>query len=508
MLGALVSLHPYQHVYFNFLVDRATPERLLVRYDLDYWRIAYRRALEFLLAQYPDAPIRVRDQSRSGYHNLRILPAADQQRFVPVKHGDFYITDRRALWSGGPVLPAPYAPAIHAEKVYGNPLAEVLAVDLAQADAAVAAPYRAAYRALAARAPVIRDRFDVYLDARAVSWVQAPCRLEDTAPRFLLHLTPVNPQDLPPAQRGAGFDDLNFHFRERGVRLDGACLAVVPRPAYPLRSLTVGQFVSESGPALWRADFTLPLAPATTHEYRAAYRSLAAQPPTRRAPFNVYLTPLTVTFAKAPCIADDAHPRFIAHASPVNPQDLPGRPFHNLGFHFPARGVRFDGLCLASVPRPAYPVRHLTVGQWLPEAEGGSVLWQADLPLPPAPRALNAFRAAYRALATAPPAYRGVFDVHVGAGAVAFAKRPCAPADTQPRFFLHVVPVHPRDLPPDRRAAGFANRDFEFAWQGAHFDGACLARVPLSAYPIKRLRVGQFRSGLPPLWQAEIPLAQ
>ncbi len=217
---------------------------------------------------------------------------------------------------------------------------------------------------------------------------------------------------------------------------------------------------------------------------------------------------MTVTFAKAPCTAADARPRFIVHAAPVNPQDLPGRPFHNLGFHFPARGVRFDGLCLATVPRPASPVRHLTVGQWLPEAESGSVLWQADLPLPRAPRALNAFRTAYRALAADAPAHRGVFDVYVTADAVTVAKRPCAPVDTQPRFLLHIVPVHPGDRPPDRRAAGFANRDFAFAWRGAHFDGTCLARVPLPAYPIARLRVGQFRSGLPPLWQAEIPLAQ
>ncbi len=510
-LGALVALHPHQHLYFNFLVDRATPARLLVRYDLDYWQIAFRRALEFLFAQYPDAPIRVQQQFVEGYVNRELLPAADRQRFVPVNHaGDFYITDRRAPWFGGPVLPPPYAPVIYSEKVYGNPIVEVLAVDLAKA-AAAAAPYRAAYRALAAREPVIRDRFDVYLDERAVSWVQAPCRLEDTAPRFLLYVTPVDPQDLPPDRRAAGFDNLNFYFYERGVRVDGACLAVVPRPAYPVRSLTVGQLIPDGGPVLWQADFALPLAPATAHAYRAAYRSLATSAPTRRAPFDVYVTPSTVTFAKAPCAAADAQPHFIAHAAPRNPQDLPGRPFHNLGFAFPARGARFDGICLASVPRPAYPVRSLTVGQWLPVAGDEPALWQAALSLPPAPRTLRAVRAAYRALAADTPAYRAsFFDVHVAADAVAFAKRPCAPADTQPRFFLHVVPVRPRDLPPARRAAGFANRDFEFAEQGLHFDDACLARIPLPAWPVARLRVGQFRAGqvASPLWRAEIPLAQ
>ncbi len=201
MLGALVSLHPYQHLYFNFLVDRATPARLLVRYDLDYWQIAYRDALAFLFAQYPDDPIRVQKQFWHRYHKeWLLLSAAYRQRLAPVNHvGDFYLSDYHAPWLGNPVRlrPPPYTPIIHSEKVYGNTIVDGVAVNLAWVDARLAAPYRAAYRALTARAPVVRDTFDVYLDARAVSWAQAPYRLEDTAPRFLLHLTPVDPQDLP-----------------------------------------------------------------------------------------------------------------------------------------------------------------------------------------------------------------------------------------------------------------------------------------------------------------------
>ena len=125
---------------------------------------------------------------------------------------------------------------------------------------------------------------------------------------------------------------------------------------------------------------------------------------------------------------------------------------------------------------------------------------------PKAPRALQGYRQLGRALAAVPPAYRGLFDVHVAADAVTYAKAPCTAADTEPKFILHVVPVRPRDLPPDRWAAGFDNRDFRFAWQGAHFDGRCLTRAPLPAWPIASLRVGQFRAGEEPLWSAEIPL--
>ena len=503
-LAALVSLHPYQHLYFNFLVDRATPERLRVRYDLDYWQIAHRDALEFLLARYPDDPIRMQNQFVRGYANRAILPATDRQRLEWVDHtGDFYITDRRAPQFRGAMIPPVYAPVIHTEKAYGNTIFDVAAVNLAQVDDAAAAPYRAAYRALRAREPAVRDRFDVYLDADAVSWVQAPCRLEDTAPRFLLRVTPAEPQDLRPERRARGFNDLSFHFYERGVRLDGACLAVVPRPAYPIRYLTVGQWQPEAERTLWTAEIP---APDRVNAYRAAYRALTARPPTHRAAFNVYLTASRITWAKTPCTAADTQPKFILHAAPVNPRDLPGRSFSNLDFFFLAHGVRFDRTCLASAPRPAYPLRSLTVGQWQPEAE--RTLWKVEIPVPPAPDRVNAYRAAYRALTARPPTHRAAFNVYVTADAVAFAKQPCTAADTQPKFILHVIPVRTRDLPPARRAVGFDNRDFEFAWQGAHFDGACLARVRLPAYPVKRLRVGQFRSGEDPLWSADLPLAR
>ena len=213
-----------------------------------------------------------------------------------------------------------------------------------------------------------------------------------------------------------------------------------------------------------------------------------------------------MTFAKTPCTVADLAPKFILHAVPAAPQTLPGRPFANRDFPLPARSVQVAEACLASVPRAAYPVRRLTVGQWLSGAPRPR--WQADLALPRAPRAEQAYRQAWRALAPVPPTYRGVFDVYVAAHAVAYAKAPCAGADTEPKFILHVVPVSPRDLPPARRPAGFDNRDFRFAGQGALFDGRCLARAALPAYPIAALRVGQFRAGADPLWLAEIPLAR
>ena len=500
-LGAMAFLHPHQHLYFNGLVDRATPERLRTRYEMDYWAVTHRQALEFLLAQYPAAPLSI--HTRGPGWNRVILPAADRRRvvFSGTGHADFLIIHPHE-WMGG----GGYAPVIHAQKAYGNTVTAVAAINLARVEDAVAAPYRAAYRALAARTPVIRDRFDVYLDERAVSYVQTPCRPEAQG-KFLLHATPADLQDLPPDRRRFGFDNLDFYLEDRGVRFDDVCLAVAPRPGYPVRHLTVGQWRPGASRALWSAEIPVPpaLEPDAVNAYRAAHRALAARPPTHRAAFDVYLTASTIAFAKAPCTAADTVSPFIVHAAPVDPRVLSERPFGNLDFSFYARGVRFDDACLASVPRPAWPLRSLTVGQWRSGAT--HTLWQAEIPVPPAPRAVNVYRAAYRALASATPAHRAAFDVYLAADAVAFAKTPCTAADTQPRFILHVIPIRTRDLPPDRQRVGFDNRDFAFAWQGARFDGACLAYASLPDYPIDRLRVGQFRPGEDPLWLVELPPA-
>ena len=490
-LGALAQLHPYQQFYFNFLVDRATPYRLESQFDLGGAGSTYgdgastQSGLQFLLQRYPEGPLRL----YSGDWPVG-MPAEARQRFQPTAPGqaDFVIRHFPSRVRLGPRLP-PYAPVLHRRELYGASIFEVTALNLARVDAATAAPYRAHYRALRARAPTVRAPFaiDVYREADAVSWVQSPCAPAALKPKFLLSVTPVHAPDLPPDRRRFGFDNRNFYFFERGVRLDDACLAVAPLPAYPIRHLHVGQWFPGAPAALWTADL-----PALSDRavYRTAYRALTGA----RAGFNAYVTPARLTLAKAPCAVADTQARFVVHAEPVDPRVLAGRPFANLDFAFPAAGARVDAACLASVPLPAYPLRRLTVGQW--QADADRMLWQAELRLPLTPAGAAAYRARYRALADATPALREPFRVYVAADAVTFAKAPCTEADTAPKFLLHVLPAH--------RRGGFDNRDFHFAWQGAHFEGRCLARAPLPAYPIARLRVGQFRSGAEPLWQAEI----
>ena len=112
----------------------------------------------------------------------------------------------------------------------------------------------------------------------------------------------------------------------------------------------------------------------------------------------------------------------------------------------------------------------------------------------------------YSQLAGRPPAARGAFDLHLDRRRLVYLRQPCAAADPEAPFFLHLYPAHPAALPAERREYGFENRDFEFDFRGARWDGKCLAAVPLPAYPIAQIRTGQYAAETGErLWEAELP---
>ncbi len=87
-----------------------------------------------------------------------------------------------------------------------------------------------------------------------------------------------------------------------------------------------------------------------------------------------------------------------------------------------------------------------------------------------------------------------------------YFKEPCAPADIQATFVLHVVPTDPTDLPVRRQPYGSENLDFHFDWRGSWLGNQCVAILPLPTYAIRRIHVGQW---IPAeertLWEAELP---
>ena len=187
-----------------------------------------------------------------------------------------------------------------------------------------------------------------------------------------------------------------------------------------------------------------------------------------------------------------------------------------------------DGLIFRFDNRPAFDVEYVQTGQ---RAEAG-LLWSAVLAdgdavqgVRTSPRP-NPYREARAAIAAgdfgAPVRPREdengsqsshAFDLYLRDGTLAYLKEPCADGDTAARFFLHVFPADPAELPAYRRRHGFDrygfdNRDFRFEDYGTRFDSrwgrTCLALVRLPGYAIASLRTGQYVSGAGAVWKAEI----
>ena len=86
-----------------------------------------------------------------------------------------------------------------------------------------------------------------------------------------------------------------------------------------------------------------------------------------------------------------------------------------------------------------------------------------------------------------------------------YVREDCAPEDTDPAFFLHLIPRDWPDRPPPSKQ-DFDSRSFRFAAAGGRFaPGQCRAQIPLPDYPIAALRTGQYIPGEDaPLWSVEL----
>ncbi len=100
------------------------------------------------------------------------------------------------------------------------------------------------------------------------------------------------------------------------------------------------------------------------------------------------------------------------------------------------------------------------------------------------------------------PAAHDHFVVYLDERALYYVKDPCAPADAEATVFLHLIPDDEKDLS-SWSQHGFNNLDFDFATYGAIGGGKCIAVRQLPAYPIKRIRTGQYVPGEGRLWEAE-----
>ena len=245
--------------------------------------------------------------------------------------------------------------------------------------------------------------------------------------------------------------------------------------------------------------------------YHAEYNDVEANgTPLARSAFDIYAHNGALRYLSANCapLLADAGGVVFLHIIPNDPADLPAdsrwRGFENRDFwiarqvDFFTHTAFFDGKCVIRRPLPDYPIARVRTGQ--SAAARGE--WRADIDL----AAHAAARSLYDGIAAGDygkPVAQSRFALYLNGDTLAYLKEPCAAGDTDARFFLHIFPADPSDLPVARRKLGFANLDFQFADRGADIGGKCVAERELPPYPIERIRTGQFVSGEGRVWGVE-----
>ena len=180
-----IQLHPYQHLYFNLLVDRKTPEYLGTQYDIDYNRTARLEGYQYIIDNHPGEAIHTPSLHNLPPHLkhpsisdvLAKVSEAQRRRFVfdPQSVPDYYVDHggRSQLPSGASDILLP--PVIYSRQVYNNTIMRVMATDLSLVDTDTADSYRILYRTATQGEPVLRSRFDVYRSGKQLTLAQDDC---------------------------------------------------------------------------------------------------------------------------------------------------------------------------------------------------------------------------------------------------------------------------------------------------------------------------------------------
>ena len=478
-LASMALIHPNQQVFFNFSVDRVTPDYLQTQYVMDYWRHPMLQALEWLsdnanLLPAKTAPVG-RARTLVTQENIAFLPDAARAR-IAGNTGFTLVT--HVAGSGGAW--ARSARALRRAQVYGNTILTIERKDDLQA----------VYDASRGREPDVVAAYDVHHLDGAVALVMEPC-----APAYIenvtaaLRVAPVDPRDLPPWREGKRDESRGFFLANHGAYFYGKCVASLPLPDYPIAEFRLD----------WSPEpLTRAAARETMRHAKEKGRLLA------HSAYDLYLTNGELVYVQETCDPLETERTFRVSVFPERIDDLPeewrGRGYERFWFRFYQRGALLEeGACVALFPLPGYPIAAIRTAQYV---ESGDDLWEAAFSANPEP-----YAAAYRAVAGSEPLARGAFDLHLADGDLVYVKEPCEQADTDARFFLHIIPERGGDLPEGRRELGFDNLDFRFFLNGAWFDGKCAARVALPDYPIASVRTGQFVGGVGEVWSAEFAVA-
>ena len=106
---------------------------------------------------------------------------------------------------------------------------------------------------------VVRAGWGVYRTGRKLIYFKEPCAPADVQAKFVLHVVPVDPANLPTHRQQYGSDNLDFPFDRYGERIDDQCTVIIQLPDYAISRIYVGQWISAEDRTVWEAE--LPASP-------------------------------------------------------------------------------------------------------------------------------------------------------------------------------------------------------------------------------------------------------
>lgn len=138
---------------------------------------------------------------------------------------------------------------------------------------------------------------------------------------------------------------------------------------------------------------------------------------------------------------------------------------------------------------PDYDIAYIRTGQYTDEGQ----IWDGRFFFPDSAIDADLRRQIDQELTSSELITRGRFDIHItNDNRLIYIRKPCHNPDISDDFFLHVIPVDPKDLPEHRRQYEFDGLDFVFFDRGLIDGQRCAAIIDLPDYNIDSLRTGQY----------------
>ena len=207
--------------------------------------------------------------------------------------------------------------------------------------------------------------------------------------------------------------------------------------------------------------------------------------PIIRSRFDIYSSERRLIFVKQACRSEDIGMLVFLQIAGAGERA-------NLYFAVPRAGLTDDGRCIVGLGLP-YDIDGIRTGWRTDEGDAWDRWFSLDA---------AHFLSSHQRATAGEPIVSSHFDVYRHEDRLIYLKEQCAETDTEPPFFLHLIPVDAADLPDHRQQYGFDNMDFHFGPYGFAEDGRCVATRRLPDYDIARIRTGQFTAE-EQLWKGE-----